>query len=125
MVKVAGLDPLQMLLVGTVLEATIFLFEIPTGIIADAVSRRLSVTIGHVLTGLGFLMLALLPTFWMIVLSQIIWGIGATFISGAYAAWLTDEVRVARSGGVFLRASQRGQMGRMIGIFASVGLAQV
>ena len=37
MVTVVGLDPLQMVLVGTVLELSTFLFEIPTGVIADVV----------------------------------------------------------------------------------------
>ena len=51
MVEVAGLDPLQMVLVGTVLEASVFLLEIPTGALADTVSRRLSVIIGHAIIG--------------------------------------------------------------------------
>jgi uncharacterized membrane protein YczE len=53
MVTVAGLDPLQMVLVGTALELSAFLFEIPTGVVADAVSRKVSVIIGHALIGLG------------------------------------------------------------------------
>ena len=57
MVEVAGLDPLQMVLVGTVLELSVFLFEIPTGVVADVVSRKLSVVIGHAMMGLGFLSL--------------------------------------------------------------------
>ena len=40
MVEVAYLDPLQMVLVGTVLEVSTFLFEIPTGVVADVVSRK-------------------------------------------------------------------------------------
>ena len=87
MVTAARLDPLQMVLVGTALEAAAFVFESPTGMLADAVSRRLSVIIGHAMTGLGVLVLALFPNFWMILLSRIVWGIGAAFISGAYAAW--------------------------------------
>src|SRR5580698_3037215 len=125
MVKVARLDPLQMLLVGSVLEATVFVFEVPTGLMADAVSRRLSVIIGHALTGAGFLMLALFPAFWVILASQVVWGIGATFISGAYAAWVTDEVGIEASRSLFLRAAQWGQIGNAIGIVASVMLAQV
>ena len=31
---VVGLDPLQLVLVGTCLEAAVFLFEIPTGVVA-------------------------------------------------------------------------------------------
>ena len=54
-VTVVGLNPLQLVLVGTTLEATAFLFEIPTGVVADVYSRRLSVIIGYVLIGIGFL----------------------------------------------------------------------
>ncbi len=52
---VVGLSPFQLVLVGTVLEATCFLFEVPTGIVADLYSRRLSIIIGFVLIGTGFL----------------------------------------------------------------------
>ena len=48
MVTVAGLDPLQMVLVGTVLELSTFLFEIPTGVVADVYSRRASIIIGYI-----------------------------------------------------------------------------
>jgi DHA3 family tetracycline resistance protein-like MFS transporter len=110
MVEVAKLDPLQMVLVGTVLELSVFLFEIPTGVVADRVSRRLSVVIGHGLMGVGFFVIVLVPEFWMILVSQIIWGLGWTFISGAYSAWLTSEigspVRMKRSCG--LRSWRRG-----------------
>ena len=36
-ITVAQLTPLQLVLVGTMLEASIFLFEIPTGVVADLV----------------------------------------------------------------------------------------
>lgn len=47
--KVVGLNPLQLVLVGTVLELTVFLFEIPTGLVADVKSRKLSIIIGYLL----------------------------------------------------------------------------
>src|SRR5215510_14843319 len=50
-----GLSRLQLVLVGTVLEAVIFVFEIPTGVVADVYSRRLSVIIGAFLVGVGFI----------------------------------------------------------------------
>ena len=34
-VKQVGLNPLQLVLVGTTLELTAFLLEIPTGVVAD------------------------------------------------------------------------------------------
>ena len=46
---VAGLAPLQLVLIGTTLELSAFLFEVPTGIVADIYSRRLSIIIGYVM----------------------------------------------------------------------------
>ncbi len=37
----ANLTPLQLVLVGTALEAGCFLLEVPTGVLADVYSRRL------------------------------------------------------------------------------------
>ena len=54
--EVVQLDAFQLVLVGTVLETSCFLFEIPTGVVADLYSRRRSVLIGMFLYGLGFLM---------------------------------------------------------------------
>ena len=52
-VETAGLSPLQLVLVGTALELSAFVFEIPTGVVADVYSRRLSVIIGIFITGLA------------------------------------------------------------------------
>ena len=47
----AGLNPLELILVDTVLEISAFLFEIPTSVVADVYSRRLSLIIGTFLIG--------------------------------------------------------------------------
>lgn len=121
-VTVVGLNPLQLVLVGTTLEATAFLFEIPTGIVADVYSRRLSVIIGYVLIGIGFLVEGLFPFFGTVLLAQVIWGIGYTFTSGATEAWLSDEIGEANAGRAFLRAAQVVQFATLAGIVASVAL---
>ncbi|HYN87437.1 MAG TPA: MFS transporter [Ardenticatenaceae bacterium] len=122
---VAGLNPLQLVLVGTLLEATAFLGEVPTGVIADVYSRRLSIIIGVFLTGLGFLVEGSFPLFGAILLAQVIWGLGATFPSGAEQAWIADEIGEERVGHAFLRASQVGQLAGLVGIAASVMLASI
>lgn len=52
-VEVVKLDPLRLVLLGTILEGTIFLCEVPTGILADVKSRKLSIIIGYILMGTG------------------------------------------------------------------------
>ncbi len=115
-VEIAHLDALQLVLVGTVLEAAVFLFEVPTGVVADSVSRRLSVLIGVALIGFGFLLEGALPLFGTILLAQLLWGIGSTFESGAVDAWVADEVGEARTPDVFLRGAQAGQAAALVGI---------
>src|SRR5215213_1980833 len=71
---VAGLSGLQLVLVGTTLEVAVLLFEVPTGIVADAYSRRASIIIGFFLMGIGFLVEGYFPIFGMILLTQVLWG---------------------------------------------------
>ncbi|MBI5711828.1 MAG: MFS transporter, partial [Chloroflexi bacterium] len=123
-VTVVGLNPLQLVLIGTTLEVTALLFEIPTGVVADVYSRRLSVIIGMFVMGVGMAMQAL-PTFTLLVLAQVVNGIGWTFTSGATDAWLVDEIGDQYAGAVFLRASQVRNVCAMAGIALSVLLANI
>lgn len=124
-VEVAHLDPLRLLLVGSALELTCLVFQVPTGLLADAFSRRWAVAGGYALIGAGFILEGLVPRFTAIVLAQVIWGIGATLADGADDAWITDEIGEERAGRLFLRASQYAQVAGLLGIFAGVGLASV
>ncbi len=124
-VTTVGLNPLQLVLVGTTLEVTAFLFEVPTGVVADVYSRRLSIIIGMFVMGLGFVVEGSLPRFEMILLGQVLWGIGYTFTSGATEAWIADEVGEAQAARAFMRASQVGTMGSLIGIGAGTVLGNV
>ena len=71
--EVVQLDAFQLVLVGTVQETSCFLFEMPTGVVADLYSRRRSVLIGMFLYGLGFLMEGALPWFAPVLLAQVVW----------------------------------------------------
>ncbi len=124
-VKQVGLNPLQLVLIGTTLEATAFLMEIPTGVVADVYSRRLSVILGFLLLGLGVIMEGSLPLFEALVAAQVIMGVGYTFLSGAASAWIVDEIGQARASAAFLRASQVAQITGFAGIFVSVALASI
>jgi len=114
-----------MVLVGTMLETISFLFEVPTGIVADVYSRKLSVIIGLLLIGLGFTVEGLFPTFFAILIAQVIWGIGFTFVSGAREAWIADEVGEKNAGKAFSRGTQVGLLGSFIGIGISMFLANI
>ncbi|WP_240912148.1 MULTISPECIES: MFS transporter [unclassified Thermococcus] len=63
-----------------------FLFEVPTGVVADKISRKTSVLIGWILSFLGSLLLLYLKNFVMLILYGVITSIGITFISGVLQA---------------------------------------
>jgi len=127
-VQVVGMDALQLVLAGTALEVAVFLFEIPTGIVADIYSRRLSTLLGFFITGLAIIIEGIAPLFVFVAVSQALLGFGHTFISGAFSAWITDEVGATRVGALFLRGRQLTLLGSLAGIplsvlFASSSLA--
>src|SRR5512147_208081 len=117
---VAGLTPVQLILVGTTLEISAFVFEVPTGIVADVYSRRLSIIIGYILMGVGFLVEGFFPSFLPILLAQVIWGLGYTFTSGATQAWITDEIGEEHANKLFLRGTQVGLFASLIGMGGAV-----
>lgn len=124
-VTVIGLDPLQMVLVGVVLEITCVLFEAPTGVVADAFSRRLSILVGVALMGVSYTLEGAVPTFWAALLSQVFWGVGGAFNSGAHQAWITDEIGEDAVGPVFLRYRQVWLIGGLTGTLLAMVLGVV
>jgi MFS transporter, DHA3 family, tetracycline resistance protein len=124
-VKEVGLNPFQLVFVGTVMELTIFLFEVPTGAVADAFGRKISVIISTILCGGAFLVVGGSRLFATVLLGYVIWGVGATFASGALEAWIVDESEGKDLDRVFLRGGQIGAVGSFLGIILSITLASI
>ncbi|TCI26350.1 MFS transporter [Exiguobacterium sp. SH3S2] len=124
-VTTAELNALQLVLIGTILEVSIFLFELPTGLVADLYGRKRSIVIGTGLIGLAHLLEGGIPEFWAIAVASSLWGIGWTFISGAEQAWIADEMGNQELEQVFLRGAQYSSLGRFIGIGIAVLFAEM
>jgi MFS transporter, DHA3 family, tetracycline resistance protein len=123
LVQDVGVNPLQLVLLGTVSEIAIFLFEVPTGVIADTYSRRLSIIIGLLLAGASIVVIGLVELYWLILVAAMARGIAGTFLSGAWEAWITDEHGVDGIGRVFLRGTQWSYLGAIVGAILGVGVA--
>ena len=122
-IRDVGMSPLRLVLVGTAIELTCFLFEVPTGVVADSWSRKGSVLIGGFMIGVCYIITGLAPFFIAIIVAEIIRGIGETFVSGAEEAWITDEVGADNVGGLFMRSGQVFSIFNLIGVWTSVFLA--
>ena len=112
----ANLSPFQLVFIGTAQGLAALIFEVPTGVVADTVSRKWSIVIAHLLMGTGMLATGLVTAFPALVLTQMLWGIAWTFSSGADVAWLTDELdRPERVAGVLTAAARWQQVGAAVG----------
>jgi DHA3 family tetracycline resistance protein-like MFS transporter len=116
LVRDLHMSPLQLVLMGTVMEATIFVSEIPTGVLADTYSRRASIVVSFFVQGAAIVVVGLAAQPAVAIAAWGLWGFGYTFMSGAYQAWITDEVGTDRVGSVFLRGTRIGFIGSFVGL---------
>lgn len=96
----ARLSAFQLLVLGTVVAIAMILSDIPTGVWSDAFSRKWPLVIGHGFLAVGMVMTGVVTAFPLIVATQVLWGLGWAFSTGADVAWVTDELdqpdRIAR-----------------------------
>lgn len=124
-VQVVRLNPLQLTLVGTVLESVCFVFQVPTGVLADVYSRRAAVIAGTFLIGAGFAIEGSFPRFAAVLLAQVVWGVGATLVDGADNAWLADEIGEDHVAHAYLRSAQLGQVASVVGVVLAMALGSI
>ena len=86
------LSPFRLAVLGTALVLTILVAETPTGVIADLYSRKYSVVAAYVVMGTAMALGPLTELFGVLLVWQVLWGIGWTLQSGAATAWMTDEL---------------------------------
>ena len=127
LVRVLDFSPLELILMGTAMEATIFVSEVPTGVVADAYSRRLSFIIGVIGMGGAVIGVGLSSEPLLVITLWALWGLSYTFTSGAFEAWITDELGVENVGSVFLRGARFRIVGSLSGllVFGAVGLVSL
>jgi len=122
LVRDLHLSPLQLVLMGTAMEVAVFLFEVPTGIVADTYGRKLSQVIGYIGMGLAWLLVGVFSAPWVIIVLWAMWGISYTFTSGAYEAWITDEIGIERVPKVFLLGARFSYAGALAGLVILVAI---
>ncbi len=102
------------------------LVEVPAGVVADTVSRKWALVIAHALIGASMVITGLVTAFPALVATQMLWGVGWAFASGADVAWVTDELdrpdRIARVLAAWARWEQAGSATGLVG-FGLLALA--
>lgn len=119
----AGLDIQEVFLANAAFSAGMFLFEIPTGVVADVNGRRFSFLLSALVLALGtlgYVGLSLIGAgLAAFVAMSLVLGLGFTFYSGAVEAWLVDALNTTGYKGaldsVFARGALVGGAAMLIG----------
>ncbi len=105
------------------------LFEVPTGVVADTMGRRLSYLLGASTLFTGTLLYLAMwrfhGPFWGWAGASILLGLGFTFFSGATEAWLVDGLNATGYRGTLDAALARGQIAQGAGMLTGTILGGV
>ena len=118
-------DPLRLVLIWTVFQVSVLVFEIPTGVVADMYSRRMSVILGFLVTGVGNFIVGGFSIYTLVLIGMVVLGVANSFLSGALEAWIADEIGTEQVGAVYLRGSQIAQGAILAGIPIGTALGTV
>ena len=83
-------------MLGSAMSITLFIFEIPSGYIADRFGRKNSIIVAVIFQLASMFILYSATSFFMIVVSHVVWGLAAAFFSGADSAFLYDSLLVMK-----------------------------
>jgi MFS family permease len=72
-----------------------FVLEVPSGALADRVSRRRLLAVAGLLKGLGFGLWVFVPSYPAFAAGFVLWGMGGAFASGTREALIFDELAAA------------------------------
>ena len=109
----AGLDFFEVFVANGAYSLGTVLFEVPTGVVADTLGRRVSFLLSvTVLAASTFLYVGLAQVDAGVIafsLASILMALGFTFYSGAMEAWLVDALKATGYHGLLDRVFARGQ----------------
>ena len=116
----AGLGLLEVNVINVVFMISSFFLEVPTGVVADVYGRKTSLVASCFVTSLAFLLYFFSDTFLLFVIAEVIAAIGHALCSGAFKAWMIDEVNATGESFDLTRAYRSGKISNSLGIIVGV-----
>lgn len=89
----AGLTPVQVSALFVIWSLTGLTLEVPSGALADAVSRRALLVVAPLLGATGYGLWVAVPSFWAFAAGFILWGVRGALASGSLEALVYEEDR--------------------------------
>ena len=91
--KVKGLSFTEIMVLQSISALSVFIFEVPTGAIADLVGRKISILLFSLLCSLSLIIYIFGTSFVIFVLAEITFSLGASLRSGADGALIYDSLK--------------------------------
>lgn len=119
-----GLSPAEIGVLLAAWSTTGLALEIPTGALADRLSRRWLLFAAQLIRGVGYAAWVVFPGFWGFLFGMMMWGVKSALVSGTFEALLFDELKAEGREHEYARAIGRAQSGRFAGtMVAALGSA--
>ncbi|MET7880568.1 MFS transporter [Micromonospora profundi] len=98
-------------------------FEVPSGAWADVVSRRLLLCLAPLVTGAGFALWVLVPSYPAFAVGFLLWGAGGALVSGALEALVFTELERLDAADRYARVLGRARTAGVLGVVVTGVLA--
>ena len=118
-----GLSVAQISSLFIIWSVTGFALEVPAGVWADAVSRRLLLSVGPLLSAAGFALWISIPSYWAFAAGFVLWGAQGALVSGAMEALVYEELDRFGAAGHYARTMGRAHAAGVGAVMAATALA--
>lgn len=116
-----GVSPLELATLFVVWSATVVAFEVPSGALADRISRKWLLVAGATIKGLAFPIWLLFPEYWGYMAGFVVWGFASTLTSGTREALVHDTLREMDAEEQFSKIYGRGVGAENLGVAVALG----
>ncbi|WP_341874623.1 MFS transporter [Salinispora arenicola] len=118
-----GLTVWQISTLFVIWSASSIVLEVPSGALADAVSRRLLLCLAPLVTAAGFALWTLVPSYPAFAVGFLLWGVGGALASGALEALVYTGLERLGAASRYARVIGRARTAETLGVLASLVLA--
>ncbi|MBD3363239.1 MFS transporter [Candidatus Dojkabacteria bacterium] len=89
-----GLSYTQYMATEIIFNICVLFLEVPTGVVSDLISRKLSWILGNAFLFFGAFLMIFFNSFWILLISQILWAFYKSFHSGSNQALVYDSLKI-------------------------------
>jgi len=119
----AGLTAAQVSALFVLWSVTGIVLEVPSGALADAVSRRALLVAAPLVGAAGYALWVTVPSFWAFAAGFVLWGVRGALVSGSLEALVYTELDARGAAGDYARVLGRSHTAAVLAVVLATALA--